>query len=144
MDPEISYSFGHELADAQCLLYVEPRGKGYQAAAVDARRDVARAAQAGGHDMRHAANRRIAGGAAKGGGCRGPRASMSIANNANAALFPLRHRPIALQQLLEIRQGETAPSGGRRGSPPRSADALTLKESRVSLGSMRRRSPASR
>ena len=87
------------------LLVVEAGRKGNQAAAVDARRDIARAAQASGHDVGHAADRGIPGRAAKGRVIKIQGVDID-GKYRNAALLPLRNRPIALQQLFEIGQGE--------------------------------------
>ena len=84
---------------------VEARGKGDQTAAVDARRDIARAAQASRHDVGHAAYRGIAGSTAKGRVVKVQGVDVDRKYR-NAALFALRHRPIALQQFFEIGQGE--------------------------------------
>ena len=82
---------------------VRPGAKGDQAAAVDARRDIARAAQASGDDVRDAANGRIAGGAPEGRVVKIQGVDVD-GEHRDAALFAMRHRPVALQQFFEIRQ----------------------------------------
>ncbi len=105
MDSKIPYPFRHELPDAQCLLIREAGRKRNQVAAVDARRDIARTAQTSRHDVRHAAD----------GGVAGPAAKSRVVEiqgvdvdgeHRDTAFFPLRDRPIAFQQLLQIGQGE--------------------------------------
>ena len=83
----------------------EARRERNQTAAVDARRHIARAAQASGHDVRHAANRGIAGRAAEGRVVEVECVDVDREHR-DAALFPLRDRPIALQQFLQIGQRE--------------------------------------
>src|ERR1700733_5377249 len=105
MDSEVPDSFGHDLADAQCLLVGETRRECDQVPAVDARGHIARAAQGSGHDVRHAADRGIAGRTPK--SCVVEVECVDVdREHGDAALFPLRDRPIALQQFLQIGQRE--------------------------------------
>ncbi len=104
MDAHLAHSFRHLMSDAQCLFIAQSRRKRHQAAAVDACSDIARTAQAAGNDMRHAANGRIAGGAPEGRVVKIQRVDVDR-KHGNTALFAMRHRPVAFQQFLEVRQG---------------------------------------
>ncbi len=93
--------------------------------------------------MRDAADGRIARGAPEGGVVKIQSIDVDRKHR-DAALFAMRDRPIALQQFLEIRQRvktrQTVVAhrdGGRLVSAAQASPSATL-------GSMRRRSPASR
>ena len=122
VDAQLPHPFGHELAELQRLLHRQPGRKRHQTAAVDARGHIARAAQTARHAMGHASNRRIAGRAPE---CRVVQIQgVDIdGEHRDAAVFPLRDGPVALQQLLQVRQRVTVPSSGRREPQRPWADA---------------------
>ena len=122
---------------------VRPGRERDQTAAVDARRDIARAAQASGHDMRDAADGRIARRAAEGRVVEIQGVDVDREHR-DAALFALRDRPIALQQFLEIRQREQPRQAIVAHRDARSVGARRSANPARASGSMRRRSPASR
>src|SRR5450631_3296345 len=107
MDAQFAHALCHRLSHLHRLLVREPGCECHQAAAVDARRDVARASQASRDAMRHAPNGGVASGAAK---CRVVQIQRIDVDgeHRNAAALALRYRPISFQQLLEIRQREQA------------------------------------
>src|SRR5271154_980786 len=105
MNAHLSHALGHEMSDAHRLIMRESRRKGDQAAALDARGHIARSAQASRHDMRYAANGRIAGCPPKGGVVKIQCIDIHR-EHGDAALLAMRHGPVALQQLFEIWQCE--------------------------------------
>jgi len=103
MNAQFPHAFRHGLAYAKRLIGGQTGRKRHEAAAVDARRHVARAAQAARHAMRDTPNRGVARGAPEGRVVQIQCVDID-GEHGDAARLALRDRPVALQQLLEIRQ----------------------------------------
>ena len=122
MNAQLAHSLGHEFPELERLLDGQPRRKRHQAAAIDACRDIARAAQAPGNAVRHAADRRVARRPAEGRVVQIERVDVD-GEHRDAAVLALRDCPVALQQLLQVRQREQSGQAVVANGDRRSADA---------------------